>query len=198
MKFTAILYISAVSLISLVSAQPIVSITSPLTNTRYKAGQEAIISWVNPSVTTISQIVLAKGPSTALQPLMTIATNVNANAMQYIWKIPLDIESGTEYAFELGMSPDLAFAGPFTIEGGTGTGVPTDITTNTNASPPPGNSVNTSSSPPSNSGTPPQSNTGSNAQPHGGNASHTTSAADKRRISSLVFGVCLVAAVQLV
>lgn len=93
MKFTiATVLVSAASLVS----SQIVSITSPLSNTKYKAGQEAIISWVNPKVSTISQIVLAKGPSTALQPIQTIATNVNANDLKYVWKIPIEIENGNE------------------------------------------------------------------------------------------------------
>lgn len=98
MKFTGItLFVSAAYIATFVSAQKaIVSITSPLPGTKYKAGQDAIISWVNPSVPTIPQIVLAKGPSTALQPLFTIATNVNAKDMKYVWKIPADIESSNE------------------------------------------------------------------------------------------------------
>lgn len=97
MKFTgATLFISAAYVASLVSATSIVSITSPLLNQKYKAGSEAIISWINPTVATIPQIVLAKGPSTALQPIMTIATNVNAQDMKYVWKIPFEIENGSE------------------------------------------------------------------------------------------------------
>jgi hypothetical protein len=96
MKFAgATVFISAAYLASLVSAQ-IISVTSPLSNTKYKAGQEAIISWVNPKVATISQIVLAKGPSNALQPVLTIATNVNANDMKYVWKVPFELENGSE------------------------------------------------------------------------------------------------------
>lgn len=96
MKFTgATIILSAVYLASIVSAQ-IISVTSPLTGTKYKAGQEAIISWINSKVPTISQIVLAKGPSSALQPVLTIATNVNANDMKYVWKIPFELENGNE------------------------------------------------------------------------------------------------------
>ena len=101
MKFIgATLFVSAAYVASLVSGAAIVSITSPLINTKYKAGQEAIISWINPSVQTIPQIILAKGPSTALQPIMTIATNVNANDLKYVWKIPFEIENGSECKFE--------------------------------------------------------------------------------------------------
>lgn len=97
MKFIgATLFVSAAYVASLVSGAAIVSITSPLLNTKYKAGQEAIISWINPTVATIPQIILAKGPSTALQPIMTIATNVNANDLKYVWKIPFEIENGSE------------------------------------------------------------------------------------------------------
>jgi hypothetical protein len=98
MKFTGTtLFVSAAYLAAVVSAQKaIVSITSPLIGTKYKAGQEAIISWINPSVPTIPQIVLAKGPSTALQPILTIATNVNANDLKYVWKIPIELENSNE------------------------------------------------------------------------------------------------------
>lgn len=102
MKFTGtILFVSAAFLASLVAAEPIVSITSPLTNTRYKAGSEAIISWINPTVGTIPQIVLAKGKSNALQPLRVIATNVNAQDMKYVWKIPLEIDNADDCKFSI-------------------------------------------------------------------------------------------------
>ncbi|ORX61567.1 hypothetical protein DM01DRAFT_1125110 [Hesseltinella vesiculosa] len=120
MKFALI----ASVLMSLVAADSIVSITSPLAGTKLKAGQDVIISWVNPTVPTISQIVLAKGPSTALQPMTAIAQNVDAAAGHFTWKIPYEIENGAEYAFEFGTSPDLAFAGPFSIEGGVGGTLP--------------------------------------------------------------------------
>ncbi|KAI8376350.1 uncharacterized protein BYT42DRAFT_517249 [Radiomyces spectabilis] len=124
MKFVSTCFIAA-ALFAVTSAQkPIVSVTSPLSGTKYKAGSEAIISWINPAVPNIPQIVLARGPSSALQPVMTIAQNVNAADGKYVWKIPLEIENGDEYAFEIGQSPDLAFAGPFTIEGGVGGTLP--------------------------------------------------------------------------
>lgn len=70
---------------------PPVSITSPLTGTVYTAGQKAILSWVSPSVDSISQIVLAQGQSTALQPVTTIAANVTTAGGSYTWDIPADI-----------------------------------------------------------------------------------------------------------
>lgn len=102
MKFTgASLFMSAAYLVAVVSAQepPIVSITSPLANTHYKAGSEAIISWTNPLVGTIDQIVLAKGKSNALVPLRAIATNVNAADMKYVWKIPFEIDNADDCKF---------------------------------------------------------------------------------------------------
>ncbi|KAI8068004.1 hypothetical protein BC940DRAFT_326217 [Gongronella butleri] len=127
MKFALI----ASALLAVASAQQaaIVSITSPLSGSKLKAGQDCIISWVNPSVPSISQIVLARGPSTALQPVTTIAQNVDTAAGHYTWKIPYEIENGAEYAFELGTSPDLAFAGPFSIEGGVGGGITSNTST---------------------------------------------------------------------
>ncbi|OBZ84161.1 hypothetical protein A0J61_07788 [Choanephora cucurbitarum] len=134
MKFfgTSIL-ISAAYFASVVLAQepPIISITSPLPNTKFKAGQEAIISWINPTVQVIDQLVLAKGPSNALQPILTIAKDINAKDMKYVWKIPSDIESGTEYAFEFGTSPKMAFAGPFTIENSGGPSASSNNSQNT-------------------------------------------------------------------
>lgn len=96
MKFTGALFVSAAYLAALACADPIVSITSPLTNTRYKAGTEAIISWINPTVGTISQIVLAKGKSNALQPLRTIATNITATDGKFTWKIPFEIDNADD------------------------------------------------------------------------------------------------------
>ncbi|KAI8970308.1 hypothetical protein BDF20DRAFT_117627 [Mycotypha africana] len=181
MKFTGTsILISAAYLASFVTAQgsgPIVSITSPLANTKYKAGQEAIISWINPTVQTIPQIVLAKGPSNALQPVTTIATNVNAKELKYVWKIPFEIENGNEYAFELGQSPDLAFAGPFTIEGGVGGTLPASngssssapSSTPPSAAAPPANNNAASTPAPTSAG---GSSTTSQTQPHNANASN--------------------------
>ncbi|KAI7870790.1 hypothetical protein BDF14DRAFT_1993685 [Spinellus fusiger] len=122
MKFISTTFLAAV-FVGFVSAQqnpPIIAITSPLMGTKYKAGQQAILSWVNPKVPSISQIVLARGPSTGLQPITVLAQNVNTADGKYIWKIPENIESGDDYAFECGTSPDIAFAGPFSIEGSSG------------------------------------------------------------------------------
>ncbi|ORZ22986.1 hypothetical protein BCR42DRAFT_127144 [Absidia repens] len=130
MKFALII---SSALLAVASGQVIVSITSPLSGTKLKAGSDAVISWVNPSVPTISQIVLAKGPSNALQPVSTIANNIDTAAGKYVWKIPYEVENG-EYAFELGTSPDLAFAGPFTIEGGVGGTLPSSNSTSSNSS----------------------------------------------------------------
>ncbi|CAO3597361.1 unnamed protein product [Absidia cylindrospora] len=141
MKFALII---SSALLAVASGQVIVSITSPLSGTKLKAGSDAVISWVNPSVPTISQIVLAKGPSNALQPVSTIATNIDTAGGKYVWKIPYEVENG-EYAFELGTSPDLAFAGPFTIEGGVGGTLPSSNATASNSS-----SAAPSSSPSSN------------------------------------------------
>ncbi|KAL0083356.1 hypothetical protein F4703DRAFT_1861705 [Phycomyces blakesleeanus] len=122
MKFISTTLIVA-ACFAFVSAQqnpPIIAITSPLMGTKYKAGQQAILAWVNPKVPSISQIVLARGPSTGLQPITVLASNVNTADGKYVWKIPDDIEGGDDYAFECGTSPDIAFAGPFTIEGNGG------------------------------------------------------------------------------
>lgn len=88
--------------IAAVSAQTTpVSLTSPLTGTVYTAGQNAIITWINPTVATISQIELVKGPASALQPVLTVTTNVNANAMTYTWAIPADTAAGTDCKYNI-------------------------------------------------------------------------------------------------
>lgn len=94
MMFKSVLV--AIATAALVSAQSIVSITSPLGNNVYTAGGQAIITWVNPTVDTIPQIELSKGPSTLLQPVLTVATNVNAKDMQYTWNIPTTITPGSD------------------------------------------------------------------------------------------------------
>ncbi|KAI7856361.1 hypothetical protein BDC45DRAFT_533790 [Circinella umbellata] len=110
----------AIAAVSAQDTKPIVSITAPLSGTKLKAGSDAIITWINPTVDSISKIMLAKGEATALQPLVEVASNVDAKAGTYTWKIPADIAPGADYAFELGESPNMAFAGHFTIEGGDG------------------------------------------------------------------------------
>ncbi|ORX62788.1 hypothetical protein DM01DRAFT_1330919, partial [Hesseltinella vesiculosa] len=111
----------------------ILSVTSPLQGTVYTAGQTALISWINPTVDTISQIVLASGSATALQPVAVIATNVSAADGSFSWAVPANISNGNTYAFEFGTSPDLAYSPMFVIQGGSGG--------NTTAPPPPSSSV---------------------------------------------------------
>ncbi|CAO3576207.1 unnamed protein product [Absidia cylindrospora] len=109
---------------SIVSADNIVSITSPLTGTVYTAGQPALISWIDATVSTIPAIVIAQGDPNALQPVSTIASNVDASAGSYTWNIPADFAPGTDYALELGTSPNISFTGLFTIQAGDGSSVP--------------------------------------------------------------------------
>ncbi|PHZ17253.1 uncharacterized protein RHIMIDRAFT_253502 [Rhizopus microsporus ATCC 52813] len=201
MKLAALL-VSAAYIVSFVSAQtPIVSITSPLANTRVKAGTEVIISWVNSKVSTIPQIVLAKGPATALQPLMTIATNVNANDMKYVWKVPKELPDGNDYAFELGTSPDIAFTGAFTIEGGTGGPLPaqssSDSTPSANSAPSSSSSANSNTN---NSGavaTPASvsSSSTSSQTSQGAGASHASSASQNSNPAQVMVAVGLAAIV---
>ncbi|KAI9019430.1 hypothetical protein CLU79DRAFT_804939 [Phycomyces nitens] len=117
MKFISALIALAVAA---VSADNIISVTSPLTGTIYTAGKSAIISWVNPSVPTISQIVFSQGLSTALQPVSVIATNVETASGTYTWNIPADTPAGDDYAFVFGTSPNQSYTGQFTIKAASG------------------------------------------------------------------------------
>ncbi|ORZ26092.1 hypothetical protein BCR42DRAFT_401556 [Absidia repens] len=110
----------AIAAAAFVSAENIVSITAPLSNNVYTAGGQAIITWINPTVDTISQIQLSQGPSTALQPVMTVAKNVSASDMQYTWQIPTTLAAGSDYAFVFGTSPNLSYTGQFTIKAADG------------------------------------------------------------------------------
>ncbi|KAI8335834.1 hypothetical protein BC941DRAFT_429522 [Chlamydoabsidia padenii] len=118
----SIIFAIATIATTLVSAQQnIVSITSPLTGTVYTAGKPAIISWIQPTVDTIPAIVIAQGNPNALQIVQTIANNVDATAGSYTWNIPADFAPGSDYALELGVSPNISFTGLFTIQAGDGT-----------------------------------------------------------------------------
>ncbi|KAI8098387.1 uncharacterized protein B0P05DRAFT_521746 [Gilbertella persicaria] len=104
---------------TVVSAQyNVVSITSPLTGTVYTAGQNASITWINPSTDVIPQIVLAKGDPTALQYVTTIAQNVSTAGGVYIWPVPADTPAANNYALMLGTSPNISYTGLFTIQSG--------------------------------------------------------------------------------
>ncbi|KAI8885965.1 hypothetical protein K501DRAFT_322113 [Backusella circina FSU 941] len=96
------------------------SISSPLTGTVYTAGSDATIAWYNPVVATISQINLLKGPASALVPVASVATNVDASLGQYVWTIPAGTAAGNDYAFGLGSNPNVSYTGFFTINAGTG------------------------------------------------------------------------------
>ncbi|KAG0166207.1 hypothetical protein DFQ30_007457 [Apophysomyces sp. BC1015] len=179
MKFASAAAVAAV-LLSVVSAQkPIVTMTSPLANTKYKACSDAILSWINPSDRIISEIVLAYGPSEALQPVMTIAQNVPAADESHIQVIYLD-------AFKLGTSPNLAFAGPFTIEGGVGGSLPAgsspgSTTGNTSSGSSSGSPVDSAGAP----GAAPASS------PNNSQGSQTSSSTSTSSASSLVSGSSL-------
>ncbi|KAF7722746.1 hypothetical protein EC973_002730 [Apophysomyces ossiformis] len=199
MKLTGTAIVSAV-LLSVVSAQkPIVSMTSPLANTKYKACSDAILSWINPQERSISEIVLAYGPAEALQPVMTIAQNVPASDGHYTWKIPCDIKNGDKYAFKLGTSPKLAFAGPFTIEGGVGGNLPSG---GSSGSPPTNNNGGSSSGTSTGSeGTSggSSSSSSSDSQTNQTSASTHTSSASRSMTGSLALaGAMVLVATQIV
>lgn len=80
---------------------------------------------IDQQVPVIPKIVLAKGLPTALQPVSTIAQDVDANAGSYVWNVPADIAAGDDYAFELGNSPNISFTGLFTIKNDGNTAVNT-------------------------------------------------------------------------
>ncbi|CAO3608249.1 unnamed protein product [Cunninghamella echinulata] len=148
--FTLVTYIAAQQ------AAPIVSITSPLTKQSYTAGGQAIITWINPKVDTIPSITLSKGPSTALQPVAEVAKNVNAKDQKYTWTIPANTPPGDDYAFVLGVSPDQAYTGQFSIKASDGSQPPASPS-NGSGSPSGSSSSGSSPSSPSSSGTKPNS-----------------------------------------
>lgn len=71
---------------------------------------------VQPTVSTISKITLVKGNPNALQPVLTVAQDVDANAGSYTWAVPSTLAGGADYALELGTSPNISYTGLFTIE----------------------------------------------------------------------------------
>ena len=91
-------------------------VTSPLTGTIYTVGIPALIAWINPTVSTISQIQLTKGPVTALQPIRTIAVYIPTASGQFSWIVPTDLPYENDYVFAFGDSPNISFSGIFTIQ----------------------------------------------------------------------------------
>ncbi|CAO3645958.1 unnamed protein product [Cunninghamella echinulata] len=193
MKLSAII---VAALVSVVAAQqaPIISVTSPLKGTVYKAGQDAIITWINPTVDTINGLMLSKGPETALQPVTQIAASVPAKAQTYTWKIPADITPGTDYAFVFGQSPTQAYAGHFTIQAANG------------GTPPPANNGTSPSAPATTTGAakPTTSPTSGSSAPNGtkpstgSSPSPSTSGANGLTGSAIAMGAAaVVAAAQL-
>lgn len=71
---------------------------------------------INPVSDVITKIVLAQGISTNIQPLITIAENVDSKLGTYSWDVPSDILPGDNYAFVLGVSPNVSYTGQFTIK----------------------------------------------------------------------------------
>ncbi|KAI9304621.1 hypothetical protein BJ944DRAFT_266583 [Cunninghamella echinulata] len=181
MKLSAIIVAALVSVVSAQQTPPIISVTSPLKGYSYKAGQDAIITWINPTVDTINGLMLSKGPDTALQPVTQIAASIPAKDQKYVWKVPADITPGDDYAFVFGQSPNQAYAGHFSITaatGGTpppasnGTATTAPATTTAATKPSTAPSSGSSSAP---SGTKP--NTGSSPSPSNSGASGLTGTA---------------------
>ncbi|KAG1606677.1 hypothetical protein G6F46_012842 [Rhizopus delemar] len=174
--------------ITTVSAQTnIVSITSPLTGTVYTAGQDAIISWIDPQVTTISKIVLAQGAATSLQPVSTIATNVDASSLSYTWSIPSDTAAGTDYALELGTSPNVSYTALFTIQAASGSSASSSSST-TAAS---GSSSSTAAAASGSSTS--KTSSASSAASSAASSSSSTSAGFKVTVNQAVAGMAAVA-----
>ncbi|KAG0172461.1 hypothetical protein DFQ28_005089 [Apophysomyces sp. BC1034] len=111
----SILAVVAALALAVVSADNIVTITSPLQGTTFKAGQEATITWIDPKVQSIPKIVLDKGPATRLQPVADVASNVPTGPGSFKWTIPANTVPGDDYAFALGVSPDISYTGHITI-----------------------------------------------------------------------------------
>jgi hypothetical protein len=63
---------------------------------------------------------LAQGNPNALQPVITVAENVDANAGSYTWSVPTNITLGVDYALELGVSPNISYTCLLTIQAGNG------------------------------------------------------------------------------
>ncbi|KAI8333029.1 hypothetical protein BC941DRAFT_434917 [Chlamydoabsidia padenii] len=120
-KYTLFVLVAFFSWLVFAQQKQIVTITAPLANATYTAGQKLVISWIDPQVDTITQIQLYHGNPNALQPLAVIATNVPANTGNntYVWDIPSNITAGNDYAFILGTSPNVAYTGQFNIKSST-------------------------------------------------------------------------------
>ncbi|PNE37372.1 hypothetical protein AOB60_23940 [Streptomyces noursei] len=93
----------------------VVSLTSPLKGDIYRAGSQMTIAWTDPKVQTISQIVLATGSDDGLQPVMTVAEDVDAQSGSYEWTVPDDLTEGL-YRLEVGTPPNVAYSGQFWVE----------------------------------------------------------------------------------
>jgi hypothetical protein len=91
--------IAAVAITAVSAQGATASISAPLTGTVYAAGSDATIAWYAPVVSTISQINLLKGPASALVPVASVATNVDAAAGQYVWTIPAGTAAGNDCKF---------------------------------------------------------------------------------------------------
>ncbi|KAG1137176.1 hypothetical protein G6F37_011421 [Rhizopus arrhizus] len=63
---------------------------------------------------------LAQCNPNALQSVMTVAENVDANADSYTWSVPANSTLGVDYALELGVSPNISYTCLLTIQAGNG------------------------------------------------------------------------------
>lgn len=113
--FSTAAFVSTILALASAQQQPPVSITAPLTGTKYQAGSKAVISWTKPTVPKISQIVLAKGDANALQPIATIARDINAADGKYEWDVPYDCENGDQCKYILHYTVFISFFFPHLI-----------------------------------------------------------------------------------
>jgi hypothetical protein len=116
-----LLFVTLAALAVSVNAQTaICSITAPLQNFVWNIGKDAIISWINPTVPSFTQIYLEEGNPSALTPVGVLASNVPTASGQYTFVVPANLTPGTTYALVIGTQPNVCYSPQFTIAAGSG------------------------------------------------------------------------------
>ncbi|KAG0182338.1 hypothetical protein DFQ28_009748 [Apophysomyces sp. BC1034] len=107
-------------------------VTSPLTGTKYTAGQKTEISWNNGVDQSVTVRLIEGSNANTMQPT-SYSFKVDGDKGSYEWKVPSNLPSDAVYALQFQYkanngSAAYAYSDPFSIQGGNSTSLSSSLT----------------------------------------------------------------------
>lgn len=91
------------------------SITNPTDGTIWKLSDKGVITWTPGGPNVKVNIKLRKGIASAMKEIAIIGNNIDQNAKTFTWNIPENLTPDSDYAIEIGLSPNVCYSHYFTI-----------------------------------------------------------------------------------